>query len=212
MAAKDGTDITAVYKVNLHCQQCARDIKKPLMRMQGVRSVDVDFQKSEIKVKGVIDVIEFHKKVEKLSKKKVQLIPPQLNIKIAEKKVEETKATVHKTSIKVNMHCRKCEADLQNMLLRHKGIYSVKTDLKTQTLIVEGIMESDKVIAYIRKKVQKHAEIVTSKPEKKEEQREEKSLKSAEIVELKAIPYFVDHYVYAPQLFSDENPNACIII
>ena len=28
--------ITAVYKVNLHCQQCARDIKKPLMRTQGI--------------------------------------------------------------------------------------------------------------------------------------------------------------------------------
>jgi hypothetical protein len=29
--------ITAVYKVNLHCQQCARDIKKPLLtRTQGI--------------------------------------------------------------------------------------------------------------------------------------------------------------------------------
>jgi hypothetical protein len=27
--------ITAVYKVNLHCQQCARDIKKPLLSTQG---------------------------------------------------------------------------------------------------------------------------------------------------------------------------------
>lgn len=28
--------ITAVYKVNLHCEQCARDIKKPLLRTQGI--------------------------------------------------------------------------------------------------------------------------------------------------------------------------------
>lgn len=27
--------INAVYRVNLHCQQCARDIKNPLMRTQG---------------------------------------------------------------------------------------------------------------------------------------------------------------------------------
>lgn len=27
--------ITAVYNVNLHCQQCANDIKKPLLRTQG---------------------------------------------------------------------------------------------------------------------------------------------------------------------------------
>jgi hypothetical protein len=28
--------ITAVYKVNIHCQQCARDIKNPLTRTQGI--------------------------------------------------------------------------------------------------------------------------------------------------------------------------------
>lgn len=27
--------ITAIYKVNLHCQQCWREIKKPLSRTQG---------------------------------------------------------------------------------------------------------------------------------------------------------------------------------
>ena len=31
---KDGV-ITAVYKVNLHCPQCAREIKKPLISIQG---------------------------------------------------------------------------------------------------------------------------------------------------------------------------------
>lgn len=32
---KDDGVINAVYKVNLHCKQCARDIKKPLMATQG---------------------------------------------------------------------------------------------------------------------------------------------------------------------------------
>lgn len=31
----DGGVITAVYKVNLHCPQCAREIKKPLIATQG---------------------------------------------------------------------------------------------------------------------------------------------------------------------------------
>lgn len=33
---KDDGVINAVYKVNLHCKQCARDIKKPLMATQGM--------------------------------------------------------------------------------------------------------------------------------------------------------------------------------
>lgn len=32
---KDDGVINAVYKVNLHCDQCAREIKKPLLRTQG---------------------------------------------------------------------------------------------------------------------------------------------------------------------------------
>ncbi|XWS74696.1 hypothetical protein CRYUN_Cryun01aG0020100 [Craigia yunnanensis] len=286
-ADKSKTDgvITAVYKVNLHCRQCARDIKKPLMKTQGVHSVDVEFEKGEIKVKGVIDVIKIHKMIEKLSKKKVDLISPQIKItdkeKAAEtqKKVKETKEQILRTTtVKVHLHCDKCEEDLRKKLLKHKDIFSVKTDKKAETLTVQGTIESDKLLSYIRKKVHKHAEIISSKTEKEEEKKENpkdepkkkddgkkenpkdepkkkddekkddpkkkddekkenpkaepkkddlkaetKSSEKNEVVEFKPeekvevkskegnTPYFI-HYVYAPSLFSDENPNACSII
>ncbi|KAF2318287.1 hypothetical protein GH714_004541 [Hevea brasiliensis] len=170
--------ITAVYKVNLHCQKCAQDIRKPLMRIQGVHNVDYDIEKAEIKVKGTIDVLKIHKQIEKLSTKKVELISPQIKIKEAaatEKKVvKETKeAIIRTTTVKVNMHCDKCEDDLRRRLLKHQGIYNVKTDMKAQTLTVHGTIEPDKLLGYIRKKVHKNAEILTSKPEKKEEKIEE---------------------------------------
>ncbi|XP_065859480.1 heavy metal-associated isoprenylated plant protein 4 isoform X2 [Euphorbia lathyris] len=227
-ANKQKTDevIIAVYKVNLHCQQCARDIKKPLLTMQGVHSVDADFEKAEIKVKGVIDVIKIHKKIEKMSKKKVELLSPLLKkeIVVTEKKVVKEIKQVSSTTVKVHMHCDKCENDLRTRLLKHKGIYSVKTDMKTQHLTVEGTIESEKLLAYIRKKVHKKAEILASKIHKKEEKKEEpkkaevksivkvsetKEFKTVEKVELGN--YFI-HHVYAPQLFSDENPNACTIM
>ncbi|KAG7018918.1 Heavy metal-associated isoprenylated plant protein 4, partial [Cucurbita argyrosperma subsp. argyrosperma] len=60
--------ITAIYKVNLHCQQCWREIKRPLARTQ------VDMEKNEIRVKGSnLDVLKIHKQIEKLSKKRVDL-------------------------------------------------------------------------------------------------------------------------------------------
>lgn len=80
----------------------------------------------------------------------------------------------------------------------------------------------------MRNKVHKHAEIIPSKNEKKDDKKEkiEVELQSTEITkvvefneEIKVqatnkdgnVPYFV-HYVYAPQLFSDENPNACSVM
>ncbi|EOA39349.1 hypothetical protein CARUB_v10012400mg [Capsella rubella] len=255
--------ITAVYKVHLHCRKCACDIKKPLLRFQGVHGVEFDLEKNEIKVKGKIEVVKIHKQIEKWSKKKVELISPKpsevkktttttTTTSVVEKKktTEVKKEVIRTTVLKVHIHCAQCDKDLQNKLLKHKAIHTVKTDTKAQTLTVQGTIDSAKLLTYIKKKVHKHAEIISSKTEeekkkeeeekKKKKEEEEKKKKEGEkkkedvkvevtktitqVVEWKEkvkvegqkdkdgnIPYFV-HYVYAPQLFSDENPNACCIV
>lgn len=60
--------------------------------------MDADFEKGEIKVKGLIDVIQIQKLIKKFSKKKVELVSPQVKIKdntaasaTAKKVTEETK-------------------------------------------------------------------------------------------------------------------------
>ncbi|XP_052170946.1 heavy metal-associated isoprenylated plant protein 4 [Diospyros lotus] len=238
--------ITAFYKVNLHCPKCAHDIRKPLLRTPGVHSVETKFEKSEIIVKGAIDEKKIHKRIEELSKRKVEILPGRKE-EVVEKK--ETKTTLRTTTIKAYMHCSKCEHDLRRKLLKHKGIHDVKTNFKAQTVVIEGTIESEKLLTYMRKRVGKHAEIVSPKKEggkekkeegkekkegekeKKEEGKEKKeevkvevkSIETTKVVEFKEekkvdakaaegkVPYFV-HYVYAPQLFSDENPNACSIM
>ncbi|KAF5952656.1 hypothetical protein HYC85_010600 [Camellia sinensis] len=234
-------EITASYKVHLHCPKCADDIRKPLLRTPGVQSVDVKFEKGEITVKGVIDEKKIHKQIERLSKRKVEILPPPAKGKeIVEKTKETKKPTVTTTTIKVFMHCNKCEQDLRNKLLKHKGIHNVKTDMKAQTITIDGIIESEKLVTYMKKRVHKHAEIIPPKKEEKKEKEKEKEKEKKEekkekvTVEVKTtettkivefteekkveaktaegkVPYFV-HYVYAPQMFSDENPNACSIM
>ncbi|CAN1269882.1 Heavy metal-associated isoprenylated plant protein 4, partial [Linum perenne] len=193
------------------------------------------------------------------------------------------------TTIKVHLHCTKCEIDLKKKLLKHKGIHVVKTDTESQTVTIEGTIESEKLLTYMKKRVHKHAEIVvsekgnkkkkvesvecSSEEEEEEEEEETKETKceakcsedkettttttkvietecSCRIIETKkcygccietvdrkcsscctsssivkeadcektvcvqhngGVPYFV-HYVYAPQLFSDENPNSCFVM
>lgn len=148
--------------------------------------------------------------------------------------------------------------------------------MKSQILTVDGTIEPEKLVSFLQRKVNKHAEIITPKKEEKKEQiikeekkdqiikgekkeqinkeekkgqiikeekkgqinKEEKKVEKGQLVvsgelgkssdlniievkEEKRIveaattkegnaPYFI-HYVYAPQLFSDENPNACTI-
>ncbi|KAJ7950671.1 Heavy metal-associated isoprenylated plant protein [Quillaja saponaria] len=290
---KDQKDeiITAIYKLNLHCKECGSKIKKRLLITQGIHSVETDVEKGEIKVKGKLDPIKIQKLIEKKIKRNVELVSPKIKIKEStptDTKVKEIKQPIVRTmSAKVHMHCEKCEHDLRNKLLKHKGIYSVKTDMKAQTITIEGTIDPDKLIAFLKKKVHKHAEIITPKAaEKKDEKKDQKgkgegkssdptikekgvegkssdppikerggegkssdppikekggegkssdppikekggegkSGEASKTIQVKDeetkvevnkvkenVPYFI-HYVYAPQLFSDENPNACCIL
>ncbi|CDP09330.1 unnamed protein product [Coffea canephora] len=215
--------ITAVYKINLHCPKCAHDIRRPLLRIPGVHSADIKHEKNEVTIKGAIVAKKMHERLQKWSKKKVELIS-ETKVKEAEKGAKETKKTI---LIKSYMHCAECEREIRKRLLKHKGIHNVKTDIKAQTISIEGVIESEKLLTYMRKKVHKYAEIIPPKAKEKEkekkDEKKEKEKIEVKIVEFKEVekvaaktkegdtPYFV-HYVYAPQLFSDENPNACSIM
>ncbi|XP_073314257.1 heavy metal-associated isoprenylated plant protein 4 [Primulina huaijiensis] len=251
--------ITAVYKAYLHCPKCAVDIQRPLMGIPGVQNVDVKFENGEIIVKGInIDAKKIHARLEKWSKKKVQFVSESKSKLDEEKKIKETIKTI---TMKAYLHCDECEKEARRRLLNHKGVHNVKTDIKAQTITVEGAIESEKLVKFMRERVHKYVEIIPpkekkeekkeekkdekkeekkdekkeekkeeKKDEKKEEKKEEKKVekkeekkdgkkvgefKEIEKIEVKnkegEVPYFI-HYVYAPQLFSDENPNACSIL
>lgn len=147
------------------------------------------------------------------------------------------------------------------------GIFNVKTDQKAQNVTVEGTIEVEKLISFLRKRVHKNAEIISIKEVKRDQEKkgkeevqssetskekdhsksgestkkkdddnnkksgestkekgDGKSSETTKIIEVHQghpkeeikikdnnVPYII-HYVYAPQLFSDENPNSCSIL
>ncbi|GAB4862043.1 hypothetical protein Ancab_037297 [Ancistrocladus abbreviatus] len=229
----------ATYKVNLHCPECVDKIRKALLRTPGVHNVDVNFEKSEVKVVGIIDAKKMHEKLRhKLKCHLAGHLCDEEFSKADDCLFAQMILILHTTTIKAHMHCDQCEYDLRRKLLKHKGIYSVKTDMKAQSLTIEGSIEPDKLVAYMREKVHKHTEILNTKQPKKEEKKESKAkeeraeekkeegktdfkiIKVIDAEEVKEVeeklresntPYII-HYVYAPQLFSDEDPNSCSII
>ncbi|XP_072955474.1 heavy metal-associated isoprenylated plant protein 4-like [Typha angustifolia] len=169
--------ITAIYKLNIHCKECARVIENHITRHQGVQKVDINVESGKVTVKGVkIDVKKIHERLEKKTRKKVELLSPLPKkeekpvVKEEKKKEEVVKTTV----VKVHMHCDRCAADLTEVLLQHKSIHTVKTNREAQTCTIIGTIEEKKLIEYIRKKARKHAEIIPQKQEKKVEKVEEK--------------------------------------
>nr|GMD35754.1 heavy metal-associated isoprenylated plant protein 7-like [Ipomoea batatas] len=47
--------ITVVLKAHMHCEACAEAIKKRILRMKGVENVEPDFKGSQVTVRGVFD-------------------------------------------------------------------------------------------------------------------------------------------------------------
>ncbi|KAG6413185.1 hypothetical protein SASPL_125891 [Salvia splendens] len=47
--------ITVVLGVYMHCEACAQELKKRILRMKGVESVEPDMKSSQVTVKGVLD-------------------------------------------------------------------------------------------------------------------------------------------------------------
>eukprot|EP01018_Ginkgo_biloba_P032411 Gb_10390 [translate_table: standard] len=97
---------------------------------------------------------------------------------------------------------------------RCMGVHSAEPDFKTQKFIVKGTIDLKDLVEYIYKKAKKRAEIVPPKKEEKKgddgkggDQKEKDGKKSEDVA-----PKYVIEYVHAPQLFSDENPNACSIM
>ncbi|XP_062185359.1 heavy metal-associated isoprenylated plant protein 4-like [Phragmites australis] len=178
---------TAVYKVHVHCGQCARDIETQFTEFKGVEEVKLDAGAGKVTVKGFgFDVEKLRVKVEKGCRKKVELIPPPKDI-ITEIKTKEEVLKV--ITVKVPLHCPECAVRVKEILLEHKSIYEAKTDLGKNTCVVEGVINEEKLVEYIYQRTRKHGSIdkvetkVIIKEEKVEVKKEKEKLgKKKEIV------------------------------
>ncbi|KAL7130458.1 hypothetical protein ABFS83_13G135600 [Erythranthe nasuta] len=168
--------------------------------------------------------------------------PPPPENKAEEKKEEEPPKEEKKDEpppvitvvLKVRMHCEACAQVLEKRIRKVKGVESVTADIGNDKVTVKGVLDPEKLVNDVYKRTGKQASIVKEE-EKKEEQEvkkdeekkdekqdekkeskeddEEEESKKMEIKKMEYWPpkYYMDH-AYAPQLFSDENPNACSVM
>ncbi|CAA6664039.1 unnamed protein product [Spirodela intermedia] len=52
---EEPTVISVVLKVHMHCEACLQEIKKRILKMKGVQSVDPDLKSSQVTVKGIFE-------------------------------------------------------------------------------------------------------------------------------------------------------------
>ncbi|CAI0374305.1 unnamed protein product [Linum tenue] len=218
-----------VLKVDMHCEACARKVARALKGFQGVEEVSADSKTSRVVVKGkTADPLKVWERLQKKSGRKVELIsplpkPPEEKPKEEEPPKEDPPKPppVITVVLKIRMHCEACAQGLQKRIRKISGVESVETDMGNGTVTVKGVVEAGKLAEDVYKKTRKQVSIVIKEEEKKEaeekkEEKEEEKKKEEEekkTTEATSRNYSMEYYSYPPpQIFSDENPNACSLM
>ncbi|KAJ0238811.1 Heavy metal-associated isoprenylated plant protein 3 [Hirschfeldia incana] len=73
---KEAAVVTAVLKVDFHCQGCIGKIQKTVIRTKGVNGLTMDKEKQLLTVKGTMDVKKLAETLSEKLKRKVEVVPP----------------------------------------------------------------------------------------------------------------------------------------
>ncbi|GMJ13989.1 HEAVY METAL ASSOCIATED PROTEIN 52 [Hibiscus trionum] len=176
-----------ILKVYMHCEGCARKVRRCLKGFQGVDDVMTDCKSNKVVVKGEkADPLKVLDRLQRKSHRKVELLSPipkspeeskaedKENSKPEDKK-EEPPAAVVTVVLKVYMHCEACALGIKKRIQRMKGVESAEPDLKSSEVTVKGVFEPPKLVEYVYKRTGKTAVIIKQETETPKSDGEEKA-------------------------------------
>ncbi|XP_019444315.1 PREDICTED: heavy metal-associated isoprenylated plant protein 6-like isoform X2 [Lupinus angustifolius] len=172
---------TVVLKTSLHCDGCIQKIRKIILKFKGAESVDIDGGKDLITVEGTMDVKELVSYLNQKLKRNVEVVPPK-------KDKDKDKESEKKEEKKKNKNKESGEKKEEGAVIKivevnkmeHHGYGYPHAPMYVQTSSgYNGNYEMDQ--GYNNQQQQQH--------------------------------YYgymhPQNYPPPPQMFSDENPNAC---
>ncbi|MED6200402.1 hypothetical protein PIB30_084677 [Stylosanthes scabra] len=88
---KEAPVTTVVLKVALHCQGCIERIQNTIFKTKGVQDVAIDKEKQTVTVKGTMEAKALVGSLTRRLKRKVEVVPPKKDNKDADKAKEKGK-------------------------------------------------------------------------------------------------------------------------
>ncbi|KAM3293710.1 hypothetical protein ACQJBY_036944 [Aegilops geniculata] len=183
---KGGSDAPAngvVVSVPVHCDGCARKVRRSLLRLDGVEDVIVDHSTNTVVVTGQkalenpIMVVEAVKR--KTGKKAVLLspspekLPPPVKSEDTKKHgagAPDMKKDVAEFDmemvvvLKIELHCEDCSEEMKKRILKIKGVEEAVPHIKSSQLMVKGMVEPATLVSFIHKCTGRKAAIIRAEP------------------------------------------------
>ncbi|XP_059296594.1 heavy metal-associated isoprenylated plant protein 6-like [Lycium ferocissimum] len=170
-----------ILKLDLHCEGCAKKVRRFIRHTHGVENVKSDCESGKLTVKGDVDPTWLRERVEIKTKKTVELIssPPKKDggdkksSDKAEKKTEDKKADEKKpkeaqvistvVALRIRVHCDGCAHKIKRVIKKIKGVQEVTIESEKDLVMVKGTMDIMKLTPYLTDKLKQNVEVVSSK-------------------------------------------------
>ncbi|XP_057549002.1 heavy metal-associated isoprenylated plant protein 3 [Amaranthus tricolor] len=192
----DGGATTVVFKFDMHCEGCAKKVRRSIKNFDGVENVKTDCANGKLTVVGNVDAVKIQEKVEEKTKKKVELVSLQPykpsnkeggggekksdekkseakpksgdNKKSEDKKEKEKpkKSPVATVVLRTRVHCEGCAQKIKKIVGKYDGVEEVNVDLQKDLITVKGTMNMKDLLPYLNVKLKRVVEIA---PPKKDE-------------------------------------------
>ncbi|KAF5770401.1 putative heavy metal-associated domain, HMA, heavy metal-associated domain superfamily [Helianthus annuus] len=178
----DGGPTTVVLKLDLHCDGCAKKIKKSVRHFEGVESVKTDTAGNKLTVTGNVDPTRIKERVEYRTRKKTEILSPQPKKDVEKKDTPPEKTADDKKSddnkpkeppqptmvvLKIPLHCDGCIHKIKRLISKVDGVHSVIPDSGKDLVMVEGTMNVKELIPHLKEKLKRKVDIVPPKTEDK---------------------------------------------
>ncbi|KAK6942769.1 Heavy metal-associated domain, HMA [Dillenia turbinata] len=175
--ADDGK-VTAVLKVDLHCEGCAKKVKRYVSKLDGVDDVKVDSSASKLTVTGNMDPEKLREGVAGKTNKKVDLVSPapakkeggggggdkkpdeKGEKKADEKKPEEKKPKETTVVLKIRLHCEGCISKIRKIISKYNGVDNVAIDAQKDLVTVKGTMDVKDLVPFLKAKLKRSVDVV----------------------------------------------------
>ncbi|KAK9093698.1 hypothetical protein Scep_025167 [Stephania cephalantha] len=206
---------TIELNVDMHCEACALQLKKKILKMRGVQTAETDLGSGKVSVTGTMDAQRLVDYVYRRTKKQARIVPqpePEPEPKKEEEKKEEGgEKPPEEAEAKPE---EKQEAENAEKKEEEKPVVEQQEEKKEGggNESNEGENKGDHDQQLQQQQQQEVEEV-------KEDQMANNKVEEDQMMMMHKTMHYYNYYqplyvierVPAPQLFSDENPNACCI-
>ncbi|OAY79723.1 Copper transport protein ATX1 [Ananas comosus] len=230
---KDG-NAPVVLKTELHCEGCANKVKRAIKGIEDPWEIK---ERLEVKTGKKADIVSPANPPRKTKKSSSN----NNNNGDHDKKKKDGKLPVSTVVLKIRLHCEGCVDRIKRTISKIKGVEEVKVDAAKDLVTVKGTMDPKSLPSLLKDKLKRGVDLVPPSKDKDKDKDEKKSggggggggggekstapapapvaaaAAAAAAGESSRFEYYAPYgyrmeMAHAPQLFSDENPNACAVM